>query len=88
MYKKLLLVLSVVLMLGSCTENDRAKSFGGTMTIEVPKGNRVTNITWKEGDLWYSYRPYVNGEIPTTQTFIEESSMGIMEGKVIFKESN
>jgi len=86
--KKLLLVLSVVLMLGSCTENDRAKSFGGTMTIEVPKGNRVTNITWKKGDLWYSYRPYVNGEIPTTQTFIEESSMGIMEGKVIFKESN
>ncbi len=86
--KKLLLVLSVVLMLGSCTENDRAKSFGGEMTINIPKGNRVTNITWKKSELWYSYRPFMEGEKPQTQTFVEESSFGVMEGKVIFKESN
>ena len=86
--KKLLLVLSVVLMLGSCTENDRAKSFGGEMTINIPKGNRVTNITWKTSELWYSYRPFMEGEKPQTQTFVEESSFGVMEGKVIFKESN
>ena len=86
--KKLLLVFSVVLMLGSCTENERAKSFGGEMTINIPKGNKVTNITWKESELWYSYRPFAEGEKPQTQTFVEESSFGMMEGKVIFKESN
>jgi hypothetical protein len=85
--KKILLLVAVIGMLSSCTENSRAKTFGGTMTIEVPKGNRVTNITWKKGDLWYSYRPYQNGESPITQTFVEESSMGLLEGKVIFKES-
>lgn len=85
--KKLLLSLAVLFALSSCTENQRAKQFGGSMTINVPKGNKVTNITWKKGDLWYSYRPFQEGEKPTTQTFVEQSNWGVMEGKVTFIES-
>jgi len=86
--KKLTLVLAViVLALSSCTENARAKKWGGSMTIEVPVGNKVTNITWKNGDLWYSYRPFQEGESPVTQYFVEESNFGIMEGTVKFIES-
>jgi hypothetical protein len=85
--RKIILSLLALVTLISCTENVRAKSWGGTMSINVPKGNKVTNITWKEGDLWYSYRPLQDGEEPTIQTFVEESNLGIMEGKVIFIES-
>lgn len=85
--KKLLLSLVVLTFLSSCTDNQRAKQFGGTMTIKVPKGNKVTNITWKADNLWYSYRPFQDGEEPTTQIFIEESNWGVVEGKVKFIES-
>jgi len=70
-----------------CTENSRAKNWGGDMVIEVPSGMKVTNITWKKSQLWYSYRPFEADEEPTTQTFVEQSSWGIMEGSVTFKES-
>ena len=85
--KKLILSFAVLLALASCTENARAKKWGGKMTIKVPKGNKVTNITWKQGDLWYSYRPFSEGEEPCVQTFVEESNWGVMEGKVTFIES-
>jgi hypothetical protein len=80
------LIFIAILFLVSCTENARAKKFGGSMTIAVPVGNKVTNITWKEGDLWYSYRPFIDGETPQTQTFVEQSNYGILEGKVTFIE--
>lgn len=86
--KKIILSLAVITVaLSSCTDNVRAKNWGGSMTIEVPPGNKVTNITWKKGDLWYSYRPFQEGESPVTQYFVEESSFGIMEGSVKFVES-
>lgn len=87
--KKLIILSSILLTLGftSCTENTRAKQFGGDMTINVPKGNKVTNITWKGDELWYSYRPFQDGEKATTQSFVEESSWGLWKGTVTFKES-
>ena len=84
--RKIIGLLALVLAF-SCTENTRAKEYGGTMSINVPAGNKVTNITWKNGDLWYSYRPFINDEKPTIQTFAEESTWGVMSGKVIFVES-
>lgn len=80
-------LLMLVLSLSSCTDNIRAKAWGGSMAIKVPKGNKVTNITWKNGDLWYSFRPFVDGESPQTQTFVEESTWGVLEGHVKFIES-
>lgn len=81
------LIMMIALSTTSCTDNQRARSFGGDEEISVPAGNKVTNITWKKGDLWYSYRPFQEGETPTTQIFVEKSSFGIMEGTVTFKES-
>ena len=74
-------------LLTSCTENLRAKSYGGSMTIELPKGTKVTNITWKKGDLWYSYRPMRENEKPENTIFVEQSMFGLMEGEVTFVES-
>lgn len=49
---------------------------------------RKSNRMGKEFDLWYATRPMREGEIPETTTFQEKSALGIVEGTVIFIESN
>ena len=81
------ILLLVVLCLSGCTANERAKRFGGEQTIEVPSGHKVIDVTWKEDDIWYAYRPMREGEQAETVTFQAKSNFGIFEGKVVFEES-
>ena len=74
-------------MLGACTPNERARSYGGSVTYEVTKGHKVTNVTWKETDLWILTRPMREDEKAETWTFTEKSSFGWRSGEVILKES-
>ena len=83
---KKLLVLLVGLLLLSCTEKQRAKSFGGDMVIDLPKGEKLIEATWKGEDLWYLTRPMRSNESPEIYIFREDSSFGVMEGTVTFKE--
>jgi len=88
--KKLLFIpasLIFLLAAAACTENQRAKSFGGTATVDVPKGNKLVSATWKEDHLWYLYRPMHENETTETSTLKEASSFGMVQGTVIFKES-
>jgi hypothetical protein len=86
--KKILILLSVVYLLSaiSCTEQTRAKTFGGSMSIDLPRNTKLIEATWKGDDLWYLTRPMREGEKSETYTFKEESSLGLMEGSVTFKE--
>lgn len=79
----LLLSMSMI----GCTENIRTKAFGGQMTVNVPKGNKLVLLTWKKGDLWYMFRQARLDEQPETYVFQEDSTWGVAEGKVIFKEN-
>ena len=81
-----LLAIASLATVVSCTENSRAKSFGGTMTIDIPQGNKLISATWKEDQLWYLYRPARAGETPETSTLKEDSKYGLVQGKVIFVE--
>ena len=82
--KKILLPL--ILLLASCTENERAKQFGGTMTINLPENTTLVGATWKDNELWYIYRSRTNSETPKTTTMKEDSKFGLLEGKVLFVE--
>lgn len=64
-----------------------AKSYGGTISIDVPKGQKVIEATWKDSNVWYLTRPMREDEKPEIFTLQEDSNLGIIEGKVIFKES-
>lgn len=64
-----------------------AKSMGGTISIDVPEGQKLIEATWKDSDVWYLTRPMREDEKPETFTLQEDSNFGIMEGKVIFKEN-
>lgn len=78
--------LLFLLLLPACTEQARVKMYGGTMTVDLPCGQKLTEVTWKDVDLWYAMRPMRVGEIPETTTFQEQSAFGVLEGNVTFKE--
>ena len=49
--KKIIFILTlglVTLFTSSCTEQIRARAFGGELTIQVPKGQKLTMATWKK----------------------------------------
>jgi len=81
-----ILLASILFLLSSCTENQRAKSFGGTMTVELPKNHKLVNATWKDEEVWYLYRPFRAGETPETHILQEDSKYGLITGKVKFIE--
>lgn len=86
MKKYTILVILATLLISSCTENQRSRSFGGTSTVDIPQGQKLVNVTWKYDSLWVLTRQAKQGEMPETYTFQENSSFGIMEGVVIIKE--
>jgi hypothetical protein len=89
--KKFMLLLSLLCLgtLGGCTQNQRARSLGGKETIEVPRGQKIVTVSWKEkdGSLWILSRPMREGEEPETWSYKAKSSFGIFEGEVVLKES-
>lgn len=88
-----LLIAFVALALGSsailtnCTANERAREYGGNMTINLPNCQKLVNATWKETDVWYLARPFRAGETPENSTFQESSTYGVYNGTIIFHES-
>jgi hypothetical protein len=77
-----MMAVGMSLTLVGCTENIRARSFGGTMTINVAKGQKVVNATWKGTDLWILTKKMKDGEIAESYEFIEKSSFGVIQGKI------
>jgi hypothetical protein len=83
---KALLSLILLALAVACTQNQRAKEFGGTATVNLPTGTKLVTATWKGEDLWYLYRDAKPGEKPEKLTFKEDSSFGVLEGTVEFIE--
>lgn len=79
--------LAFILSFSSCTENQRARTFGGIAIIEVEKGQKVMMATWKNNDLFYMTEEMEPDYRPHDKTLVESSSFGIIESKVVFKES-
>jgi len=78
--KKLLLIIMMGVMVTYCTENARVKAWGGEGTINLPKGRKLVNVTWKETQVWYLTRPMDSSDVAQTYQFHEESSWGMVEG--------
>lgn len=75
----------ITFMLYGCTENTRARNWGGTETITLEKGTRVITVTWKDGaDLWILTKKDTTK--PSTYEFTEKSNIGMLQGKVIISE--
>ena len=71
-----------------CTQQTRAKKFGGTATIDLPAGRKLVTVTWKgESHIWYLTRPMTATDTAETYEFKESSSWGFIEGTVVIKET-
>jgi hypothetical protein len=82
------IVLTLLLVgMSGCTEQTRAKKFGGEYTVDLPAGQKLINITFKDADLWYLTRPMTEDDKAETYTFKQDSTWGVMEGTVTIKES-
>ena len=79
-----LIALCAVCMV-SC-ENYTTKHWGGTMTINVKPGYKVTTATFKEDEIWYFVEPMDSTYVPTQKRLVEKSMFGALEGTIIFNE--
>jgi len=82
----LFLAITAFGVISSCTENQRAKKYGGTANVELPPGTKLITATWKEDQIWYLYSDRQPGEVPVKSVFHEQSKWGLVEGQVIFTE--
>jgi hypothetical protein len=76
----------ITISLCSCTDNQRVKGWGGTATLDLPAGEKLINITWKNAEVWYLTRDMTPTDTAITYKFSEKSSFGISEGTYIIKE--
>lgn len=77
--KKLFLLLTLSVVLFSCTEQSRARNWGGTEEVVLHPNELLINMSWKGDDLWVLTKDTLTG----TQYFRESSSYGIWEGEVV-----
>lgn len=90
--KKLLgmfiVAITLVTIMYGCTDQQMARTFGGTENITLEPGVRLVNITWKgqEGNssLWILTKKDTTKA--STYSFKEKSVGGVLEGEVIINE--
>lgn len=85
--KRIALFALLSIALFSCTENERAKRWGGTADLTLPRGQKLINVTWKEDNLWYLTRPMTATDSAVTYTFEEKSNYSLQEGVFIIHET-
>ncbi len=81
-----LLCLAALLLLLGCTEKQRARRYGGHSTLQLPRGHKLVTVTWKEDNIWVLSRKMHRDESPEKYLFQEDSSWGVLEGKVYLEE--
>lgn len=80
------LALALCSAFSGCTENQRARQWGGTATVELQPGRKLVTASFRQDNLWLLTRASKPGEIPEVYELIEDSSFGMMNGKVIIRE--
>ena len=79
--KKLILGVFTLMVLISCTDNSRARNYGGKEEISLKTNEKLIMITWKESNMWI----LTIDTVTNTQYFREKSSFGMWEGEIIIK---
>lgn len=77
------IIVSSIILVGG---DSSTKLWGGIKNVDLPKGKKLVNITWKDSDLWYLTRDMTETDKDETYEFVKESNFGIAEGKLMIKE--
>lgn len=81
---------AAILFMTAC-DTTIAKKFGGSMTVELEKDQKLVSCSWKSGknegtSLWLLTRVRKEGETPETHKYMEKSTFGVLEGTVTIVE--
>ena len=69
------------------SSNTFQKKVGGSITVDVPRGEKVISASMNsEGSVFYLTEPMDSGYIPKQKVLREKSNMGIVELTVKFRE--
>lgn len=74
-------VLGLIMVIASCTSNQRARRWGGTEQVQLQKNEVLLSVTWKENNMWVLTRD----TLTNVNHFREHSSYGVIEGEVMFE---
>ena len=77
-----IVLIGSIVALGGCTDNARARKWGGTEEVTLKPNEVVLNVTWKESEMWICTKDTTTGVV----YFREKSSWGVMEGTVVLKQ--
>lgn len=83
--KKILFILMMVFCLTSC-DHVFTRHFGGTTRVELERGERLVEATWKGYNIWYLTERMDSDYVPTVKKLKEKSKFGTLNGTVIFYE--
>ncbi len=79
-------ITAALLFTTGCTRQERVKQYGGTMTENLPVGQKFITVTWEQTHLWIATRPALPGEQPVRITVRESSNFGIYQGTIYIQE--
>ncbi len=81
MKRTILILTSTIAILTGCTENQRAKKFGGTENIDLPDNCKFISASWRQDNLWICYTDTI-----TNLSYIKEkSNWGLLEGTIVIR---
>ena len=72
----------IVMSIPQCS----AKSFGGSITVDLPTGKKLVNVTWKETNLWCLVKDASATDKAEKYLFMEKSTFGILQGQITIVE--
>jgi hypothetical protein len=78
--KKILTIALLSILVVSCTDNSRVRYWGGEAELKLPKGYKLINVTWKDGEIWYLTKPMKESDSAEIYHFQEKSGFGLSEG--------
>ena len=82
----LLAFLLVLLTIIGCSDHERAIARGGTVSYDLPKGQKLQGFSFYRSSLWLLTRPMKEGETPETWTITEKSVYGVTSGEIFIYE--
>lgn len=86
--KHLFKVIFIILLcsFASCTKNTSARNYGGKVTIELEKDQKLVMCSWKNSSLWILTRVKKSNETCEVYKYSEKSPFGLLEGEITFIE--
>lgn len=81
------LVIITIIISISCTGNTKARLYGDTTNVTLPRGQKLMEVIWdKNNSLWYLTEPMDSDYSPKTKIFKKISRFGAFEGTIDFIE--